>query len=155
MYIGALGWWASSIGQMLWDAMGALVVSRDGLRDADNANSLMSCLRKGIQEREVEQSCASAYQPLASLALVLAFLSVWWNPCLSPKIRRPNGRMIGLSDYYKLQLINIGARIAALYLLRHSTESPLDQQFLKASHAIMCVFTFAVSLSVMCSYLPC
>ena len=149
VYAGALSWWASFIGQMLWDAMGAMATSSDGLGEVNDVCSLMCCLRKGVQEQMVDQSCVEASQPLASLALVLGFLSIWWNPRLSSKLRGPKGRMVGLSDFYKLQFINMGIRSAALYLLQHRTTSPLDQQFAKASHAIMFVFTFAVSSNIL------
>ena len=144
--LGACGWWANFCGQIIWHTMGTLVAPSGGLRAVDGNASIMGCLGQAIDERQVEERCLGSGRPPASFALLLGLLSIWWNPCLKIKIKGTGGRMTGLGEYYKLQMLGLAVDTVALYILWDGTESRLEQQTMKALHAIMLAFTLAVCM---------
>ena len=144
--LGACGWWASFCGKIIWHTMGILATPSGGLRAVDGDFSIMGCLGQAIDERKVEEQCLSSGRPAASFALLLGFLFIWWNPCLKIKIKGTGGRMTGLSEYYKLQMLGLTISAMALSILWDNTTSLLEQQTIKALHAVMAAFTFAVCL---------
>ena len=144
VYLGTVGWWAGLIGGILWDALGTLTLASDGLRDSDETSSLLSCLQNSFWSRGVGQVCTDGIKPIASWAIAVSLLSFWWNPRLSTKIQGRGGRMVGLSEYYKLHGLSLATRFVVLYTLRGSTGSQLSPQSTKAIHAFMVVFSLVV-----------
>ena len=142
--LGAYGWWANVCGQIIWHTMGTLVVPSDGLIAPDHNTSFIGCLGQAIDERQVEEKCLLAGRPAASFAIVLGLLSVWWNPCLKIKIKGTGGRMVGLGEFYKLQMLGLVISSVALYMLWDRTASHLEQPTIRALHAVMLTFTLAV-----------
>ena len=145
--VGALGWWASLAGQVLWNVTGVLAESQglDGLRDTGTTRSIPRCLQQVLQDRRVDQDCVGLAGPYGSLALALGVLSIWWNPLLKEKINGRGGRMVGLSEYYKLQVIVLAAKLVAWFSLGGNAAADLSPSASKGAHAFALAFTMLVS----------
>lgn len=146
---GAIGWWASLIAQVFWNVVGALWQSQDsdGLHDTYPSTSVSTCLQHILRDRQVEQGCAGWASPCGSFALILAVSSIWWNPLLKEKAKRRHGRMVGLSEYYKVQLLTLVVKSAAWYGLQGNSAANLTPAAIKGAHAFALAFTTLVSCS--------
>ena len=147
--MGAIMWWTSLAGQMQWNLIGAVATGSelDGLREFNASTSLPDCLWQSLQTGEAKHECVELAGSLTGLAVILGLLSIWWNPCLSAKIKGKGGRMVGLSAFYNFQAVGNGLRLVQWYLLGHSTDLRLNGQITKALHAFMLVFNTLVRLN--------
>lgn len=145
---GSLGWWTSLAGQAAWNVMGAMVKPdyEDGLRAEETEATLSICSHQYMQFRVMTSECAALAAPIAGLALVLGVVSIWWNNRLSEKARLPGCRMVGLKDYYKLQVLVLMARIGAWVFLKDGYAAGLSLPALRAAHLFMLVFIAIVSI---------
>ena len=147
--LGAIAYWASVAGQLSWDIMGALSVA-EPLQDPDElfeSQSLLSCASHALQTRQVSSSCSTDLAPLAGLSLLAGLLSLWWNPKLRLKIERRSGRLVGLGDYYKVQLIVMVARCVFWAVLKDPSSSNLQESLPPTLHLFMILFITLVSNS--------
>lgn len=146
--VGWLSWWSSLALQVVWNIIGAMVGTddEDGLRAEATGATLPRCLRQYTQVRVVTSECATLAAPMAGLALSLGIVSIWWNNRLEEKWRRPGCRLVGLKDYYKLQLIVLMVRIGAWVSLKDGYDTDLSISALKAAHLFMLAFIAIVSL---------
>ncbi|MCJ1249952.1 hypothetical protein MMC30_007178 [Trapelia coarctata] len=146
VYAGALGWWAGLLGQILWNVLGA-VAKRDGeLREDTASESLRECLQRGLSVGWNATNCVESAQSLATVTLVSGLLSIWWNPCLATKLHGRPGRMVGLSEFYKLQGIVALSRLSVWYALGRSKDLQLDLSTFNAIHATMVALNLVVSV---------
>ena len=145
---GSLGWWSSIAGQAIWNIMGAMVKPDDfdGLRAEETGGTVSTCLRQYTQVREMTSACAALAAPIAGVALVLGVVSIWWNNRLSDRSRIPGCRLIGLKDYYKLQVVVLMARIGAWVSLKDGYDAGMSLPALRAAHLFMLGFLAIVSL---------
>ena len=143
VYAGAAGWWTSWTWQLMWNALGMLARPDNGLRDP-SVVFFSDCLRQIVQERHTEPVCVAEGEYMAVASLVLGLICIWWNPRLSYKIKGRKGRVVGWAEYYKLQIINLSARLAALYMLGDFGGFQLDHKIKTAGHAVVMVFTLVV-----------
>ena len=136
---GACGWWASLAGQVLWNIMGAmaLVDSEDGLRTEEIHVALPKCVLNGLQYGAVPLECEASTSPIAGLALILGVVSMWWNSRLSEKVRGSRPHLVGLKEYYKLQVLVLMARTGAWLFLQRGG---IGSEALRAAHLFMLVF---------------
>lgn len=144
MYTGAFGWWGGLLGQILWNVLGAVAKRDEELREEHVSGSLRECLQRGLNIGWNATNCVDSAQSLATLTLVSGFLSIWWNPCLAAKLHGRPGRMIGLSEFYKLQIILGLSRLLAWYALGRGKESHLDLSTFNAIHATMLALNLVV-----------
>lgn len=146
--LGAISWWASLIGQVIWNVVGAMSKSQvpDQLHDTYLSTSIATCLRRTWQDRQVDQGCAGLAWPCGSFALILAVLSIWWNPLLKQKATRRGGRMTGLSEYYKVQLLTLVVKFMAWYGLGGNAPVNLSLSAIRGAHAFALAFTISVSV---------
>ncbi|KKK14529.1 hypothetical protein P175DRAFT_0517573 [Aspergillus ochraceoroseus IBT 24754] len=143
VFTGALGYWASVAGQLSWDLTSALSV-QEPLRDPDDPqvlDSVAACLQQTILTHRIPAYCALDLAPYAGLSLVVGILSLWYNPKLRLRVEGRGGRFLGLSEYYKAQLIVLVVRCAFWGVLRDSSSSGLDPNLPPALHIFMAVFT--------------
>ncbi len=142
---GAWGWWGSLVGQILWNAMGGLAnhEHEDGLRAEDTEATLGHCITQFPLYRTMDPGCVAATTPIAELALLVGLASVWWNNRLSEKIQNPSCDMVGLREYYKLQVIVLVARVGAWYYLQ--APAGIDFAAVRAAHLFVLVFLIIVS----------
>lgn len=145
---GSLGWWSSLAGQAVWNIMGAMVNfdDEDGLRAEESGATLSTCLHQYTQVKVVTSECAAIAAPIAGLALILGVVSIWWNNRLSDKWRLRGCRLVGLKDYYKLQVVVLMARIAAWVILKDDHAAGLTLTARRAVHIFMLAFITIVSI---------
>jgi len=145
---GSCGWWSSVAGQAIWNLMGAMVKVEDeeGLRSEDIAVTLSTCIHQCLRYGAVDLGCAVSAAPIAGLALLVGAISMWWNNRLKEKIRGSGYRMVGLSDYYKLQLVVLVVRICSWAYLQHGAVAGLSVAALRAAHLFMLAFLAIVSI---------
>ncbi|MCJ1340549.1 hypothetical protein MMC09_005845 [Bachmanniomyces sp. S44760] len=116
--LGAISWWSSSALFVLWHVAGATTGAPTYIRHSRSFTSVASrCFQIGSGSE-----CVDFISPYVSLALVLAILSSWWNPCISEKLRIQRGRMVGLSEFYRLQFATVFVRVLAWLLLGRSSQ---------------------------------
>ncbi|KAI9758824.1 MAG: hypothetical protein M1835_000527, partial [Candelina submexicana] len=140
--VGALAWWASSVGQVLWNVMGATIRldDTDGLHAEDTEVKIRACLDQLLQRLATEKSCVSEITPVARICLLLGMVSIWWNNRLSEKVRGTGGRMVGLSEYYKLQIVVLATRVVAWWALQNAGRIGMSPVALKGAHGFMLTF---------------
>ncbi|KAJ5298582.1 L-serine dehydratase [Penicillium atrosanguineum] len=142
VYAGALGYWGSVGGQLAWDAMSTLTGPNFGHNDfLESMPSLLSCGRHAWEIRRIPNECSHDLASLAGLSLVAGCLSIWWNPKLRMKVNGKDGRFIGLSEYYKGQLVVLVARCVFWALLKDPSASGLKSDLPPALHMFMFMFT--------------
>lgn len=145
--VGEVAWYSSLLGQFMWHLMNALKASEvsDGLQDVESPTSMSNCLGQDLQNSYITPACAEVYSSNAGFAFCLGLLSVWWNPRLKEYSKPRRGRIIGMGEYYKLQVIFLAVRFAAWAVLAKTPSFDLDTQTTKGIHAFMLVFTALVS----------
>lgn len=148
VYAGAVAWWASLVGQLLWHTLGATAEISIAPSLEDDAGSLLQCFQQLTRIGRVSSTCSTRAYPIAAVSLLLGLLSIWWNPLQARKLHGVPGRMLGLREFYKLQGIVNVLRILSAYSLGED----LDRNTVKAAHAIMLVVNLVVCYS---SYLHC
>ena len=138
--LGAISWWSSSALFVLWHVAGATTGAPTYIRHSRSFTSVASrCFQIGSGSE-----CVDFISPYVSLALVLAILSSWWNPCISEKLRIQRGRMVGLSEFYRLQFATVFVRVLAWLLLGRSSQMlPGDIEYI-GLHAFLGGFNILV-----------
>jgi hypothetical protein len=144
-YSGAFAWWAALLGQVLWNTIGAMTRQGGGLKEEGRWDLVTNCLRRSPLDGWESTECLDSVQPLATAALGLGLVSLWWNPCAAAKLHGRPGRIVGLNEYWKLQLILNVVRLLAWYALRYGRISQFDTSTLNAIHAVMLAFNLVVS----------
>ena len=144
LYAGGLGWWVALGAQVLWHALGVIGQRNGALQKQTASQSLGKCLQASLSGQPKTLNCVDLAQPLATGGLVLAFVTIWWNPCVSRKLHGTAGRMVGLSEFYKLQGILNLVRLLVCYFLGSGRGFVVDTQTFKAAHAIMLGFNIVV-----------
>lgn len=147
VFVGAIAYWGSVVGQLSWDLMGVLDAA-EPLQGPDvflQGPFLLSCVSHALQTRRVPSPCSTDLAPLAGLSLLAGLLSLWWNPKLRMKVEGRPGRFVGLGDYYKVQLIVVVARCVFWAVLRDPSSSGLRENLPPTLHLFMMFFTVLVS----------
>ncbi|KAE8350041.1 Ima1 N-terminal domain-containing protein [Aspergillus coremiiformis] len=150
LFAGAISYWASVAGQLSWDLLGALAAD-ESLSDPDDllsSASIIPCIHRTLQMRQLPSLCSVDLAPYAGLSLVAGILSVWYNPKLRLKLEGRGGRFAGLGEYYQVQLIVMVMRCVFWALLRDPSSSGLQSHLPPALHTFMFIFT---ALSVLFS----
>ena len=123
-------------------------MKEDGLREVEGEFGLLQCLSHGYEQSSVPQTCLELTRPLALKAFLLSIASIWWNPCLSTKWTRPGGKLVGLGEYYKLQIFLTLVKAAALYALWGDSTVQMDPVNAKMAHAVMLALLTVVSILI-------
>lgn len=138
---GALGYWTSVAGQLLSDLMGTY-----DLWDAVSGNVQSPFIVSYLSYiKELASYIGYSSQDLAGIALIAGVLSIWWNPKVHHKVEGLNGRILGLNQYYKCQLIVMVTRFGIWALLKDT--SRMRPSLPPAIHAVMILFMIVVSIS--------
>lgn len=155
LFIGAVGWYTSIAGQILWDLGGALTIEgderEDGLRD-DASPSMSTCLAQSWISGRATFACSHQLDVVAGLALGLGFLSIWWNPRFKERLERGSGRILGLTEYYKLQFLFLVLRFGSYAALTRSPTYDFDAGTRRAMHSFMIMFTMIVCILELSAY---
>lgn len=146
---GAVAFWASVAGQLSWNAMGCLADTTsfsENQRLVHLSKTLLrSCLDQGVRYKRMQGECAISLQPYAGLALVLGVLSLWWNPKLRYKVDGKSGRISGVREYYRIQIVALVVRFVAWTVLQDPTITGLNPTLSPAIHIFVIIFTLIVS----------
>ena len=147
VFAGAIGYWGSVAGQLVWGLLGALDAGDAGLQDQDYllSQSWVSYAWQILQECQISRHCSADFAPYAGLSLVVGILSLWWNPKLRLKVEGRGGRFAGLGEYYQVQLIVIVVRCVFWAVLKDPSSSGLQPTMPPALHLFMFLFTVLVS----------
>ncbi len=93
--------------QLVWHGLGSQCIGTRMIRPTQ-------CL-----QRPVPTECVERVEQYMSWSLALGVLNVWWNPKWQHKLN-DEGRLVGLSAYYKLQLAVLVVRLGAwVWLAEH------------------------------------
>ncbi|KAJ5536888.1 hypothetical protein N7513_010074 [Penicillium frequentans] len=150
VYLGALGFWISILGQLAWDAIGVLTlypVQGDADMSTDTPMSLMSRAKQMIESRGIPHDCSFDLAPMAGIALVVGCLSIWWNPKLRMKVYGRPGRFSGLGEYYQLQLFSLVLRCVFWSLFKDPPASGIDPKGSFVGHVVMAGITILCVLA--------
>ncbi|EXJ77728.1 hypothetical protein A1O3_09957 [Capronia epimyces CBS 606.96] len=131
-----LGCFSSLAMQVVWHLYGSQVSGykpMPQLRPAD-------C----VTQRPLVSECLDMMKPLIGLSLNLALLSIWWNPKWQYRLSSQPGSLVGLKEYYLVQLALLGLRFSAWVVMFHA---PLDPKMRSMLHAC-----FAVAITVIAGW---
>ena len=145
--LGGLTWWGSVLAQGLWHVLGMMVMVQnwDGLMD-DEKPDMFGCLQQGIKSQSLDGYCSLYVSALLRGALILGLGSFWWNNQLLKKLQGTGGRLAGLMEYYKLQMVVVVVRGIAGWVLQDGGAFGLEPAAIRGGHAFMVLFLFLVSL---------
>lgn len=107
--VAGLAYFSSLGAQLLWHAMGS-----------QSVDSPASDFPAACTSRPVPRKCVETLEKPMKWSLVLGLISLWWNPKWLYKLK-DEGRLTGLSAYYRLQLIVLLLRFGGWIWL---TEGP-------------------------------
>ena len=147
VFLCGVAWFLSIIGQLAWDGTSLLLSKPEygELIDEDAAVSSSDCLNQLIRGVAISPGCSFLIGPVAPIALFLGVMSLWWNPRFQERLRKPGGRIVGMTEYYKLQAILLFARCLTWIYINGLPSQELDSQTTKGIHAGLLVFTILVS----------
>lgn len=141
---GAVVWCVSQVGQLFWNTRGAFATIQEVDLAEEFQYPLSACLWSSDQLYSTT-ACSELYDTIANIIMGLGLLSIWWNPRLKEKLRRENGRILGLQEFYKLQIIFLVVRTVSWAVLVRPQDYGLDARAAKAAHSFMLVFVVLVS----------
>lgn len=148
VFAGAIAYWVSLAAQLAWDVTGA--ISEKRLSDEvklDASSSLpvfRSCLTS-LKHASMPKECQTVMQSYAGFALMLGALAVWWNPKLSYKAEGRPGRLTGLREYYRIQIVVLVTRFAVWAFLQDDMIMDLNPSLGPIVHVFVGLFTVIVS----------
>ena len=148
VFCGGTAWVLSVAGQVAWDGLALLSYNVDNgeLLDESAASTRSECLHQVMRGLTTPKSCTALLEPVARIALLLAVLSLWWNPCLQERLTKIGGKIVGASEYYKLQAMLLVARCVAWVYISEAPAQQLNDQTTKAIHSGLLFFGVLVSL---------
>lgn len=137
------------MGQIGWNVVGAMTLRGSAWDDDQELPTpiMKLCVDQGLAQRRLDGYCSAALTPYAGLALLFGILSLWWNPRLRNRVEGRGGRLVGLDEYYKIQIFVLVARFVAWACLQDPSMSGLNPGVLPAVHMFMAVFTVIVGFT--------
>lgn len=110
--LGAVLSWASIVGQVAWNLICILEDQRRSFHKIRTALALrpVQCAAQVFKHCRTDLGCAAASAPVGFVAIILGFLSSWWNPKWQHKLERQEGRLVGLQRYYQVHMTVLLAR---------------------------------------------
>ena len=140
--IGSTIWYLAIASQLLWHGFGTLGYLEEGV--VGETPNIQQCFISAATSYQVNSGCAKAMYSPAGWMIILSFLTIWWNPVMR---RRWIDRAVGLSEFYKLQLILLFVRTGGWYVLGVDMETGFEHNVTKAIHSVMLAFNLVVSNS--------
>ena len=150
VYIGALAFWVSVSGQLAWNIMGSLVADNSTWKPAEKLSLplIQACIGSALEQRRMNAECYSALVTFARHSLFLGSLSLWWNPRLRHKVEGKAGRLTGMSEYYKIQIVVLVVRFVTWACSQDPSIIGLNSSLSQAIHIFTGMFTIIVSALV-------
>ncbi|KAG8527930.1 uncharacterized protein KY384_006846 [Bacidia gigantensis] len=147
IWIGGWAWTISWLVDILWHSLNLLPTADPYLEFGQSHGSLTECIKHTLAAHEVLPACLTkAGHGPAYNALFMGLLSVWWHPRRMEMLDKRYGTVVGLPNYYKLQVLALGARFATWYFATRAGQMDLDAQ--RSMHLFMIVFSLiAITIS--------
>ncbi|EGD93823.1 hypothetical protein TESG_01356 [Trichophyton tonsurans CBS 112818] len=148
---GAFSFWSSVAGQLVWDVV-AFASSAYELQEVEVASMSTSslgshCVSSSIRNLRIPGECATFLAPYAGLSLILGAFALWWNPKLRLKVEGHHGRLIGLREYYRIQIVALMVRFMAWAGLQDPAITSLHPQLNPSIHAFVAIFTLITTFA--------
>ena len=141
--MGAIGYFASIAGQLLWHAACATANPSHELEPI----GFLDCIQQCASEGQVAISCIYTTSRLTGLALLLGLLSIWWNPRWQHKLQGRDGRLCGLKDYYRAQMLLLAIRFGLWVWLQDPSTCGIPANMQRAVHSVSLVFEILAVVS--------
>ncbi|KAI9882068.1 MAG: hypothetical protein M1823_006189 [Watsoniomyces obsoletus] len=134
LFLGALAWWGSHLLQCIWHIQQMLTVSGELFV---GGGGRISFVNRVVQALAYIVEDGLDGKNLIRGTFILGGMSVWWNNRLMGRLRRSDGRLEGLKEYYKLQVMVWLMRVVALWVLGNpSWKWSIETTALKGAHAL-------------------
>lgn len=147
--LAGVAWAVSWVLQISWHVLGTMDLMDGGDGDGlveEQPSSWMQCVYSAKATGETPSACFDRVSTeLVPTVLWIGLLAAWWHPRLQEKLDKPFAHIIGLADYYKLQVVSMGARWGCWYWVTH--RSPAEPRTYHAVHLFMTLFNLLVILS--------
>lgn len=151
MYSGAVAFWASITGQLIWDIASFMsaenLSSGLGLDLPIEESIIKSCISQALEHSQMSVECGTTAQAYAGVSLLLGALGVWWNPKLRHKVNGKTGCLTGLHGYYQIQIVVLAVRFVAWTFLQDFSITDLNPHIVPAIHVLVAIVTVVVSSS--------
>ena len=134
--LAGISWALSWTGQILWSVITLLVVDPNSWGGKYATNFFEPAKHKN--HSLVVSELDNVFLQTAGYTLLLAAASIWWNPMLKKRLSRRGGRIVGISEYYRLQLLSLAVRAGAWYWIFQSNPNIESQ---RAIHSFMLIFS--------------
>ena len=85
------------------------------------SNTVLSCSWTYARTRHVLIGCIRPFSDLAGLGLLFGLVSIWWNPQWQYKLQENDGRLRGLTRYYRVQALGLLVRFG-VWVVSHDFE---------------------------------
>lgn len=148
--VAGIVWFSSLCGQILWNGLGLLITDDDVPwldHEALSVSPTIACFRTLLSTFAMPRSCSVLTNTRARPVLILGLLSLWWHPKLQEKLERKQGRVCGLAEYYKIQIISLVVRAAGSYWISTSGQFA-DSARLRGVHLFLGMLTILVNMIV-------
>ena len=147
--VGGIAWAVSWVLQISWHIMGMMNLMNgaegDGLVE-EQESSWKQCAYSAKATGQISPACFDRVSmELVPTILWIGLVVAWWHPRLQEKLDKPFAHVVGLADYYKLQVVSMGARWGCWYWVTH--RSPVEPRTYHAVHLFMTLFNLLVILS--------
>ena len=133
----------SILGQLAWNLISILEDPKTkSLQTAPKTVSpSLHCAAQLFTDLKAQSGCAAAFAPLSFSAIILGFLSSWWNPRWQHKLQGQEGRLTGLQEYYRMNTVVLLARLGFWTWARCSTAPSSTHYGQKVIHAVVMFMT--------------
>ncbi|KAK2749646.1 hypothetical protein FQN57_005868 [Myotisia sp. PD_48] len=142
---GALAFWASVTGQLACDFLESIILNYPETVSSLLPPAITRHLSEPIKHLNFSEDFAWL-QPCAGLSLVLGAFSLWWNPKLSLKVAGHHGRLVGLREYYRVQIVALMVRFMAWAGLQDPAITGLHPQLRPSIHLFVGIFTILATI---------
>ena len=122
-----LGHVASLASQLLWHALS----SQASPEHVVSGLSPRQCLYRW----PVPLDCTNYAASLLPVSLLIGLLCIWWNPRWQHRLTGKEGRLVGLRQYYLLQLAVMSLRFLAWAVIKHLPTMPACSPLV---HTVLC-----------------
>lgn len=129
----------------MWNIQGSLTTNPEEGLVEDDSPSTATCLQATWATMEVTSGCTIKFDYAVGIALGVSLVTLWWNPVLQQRlIRRRGERIIGRKNFFILQVMLLGFRVASFFLIK---TFDLASQVVKAINAFLMVIAASVCQS--------
>lgn len=91
----------------------------------------------------IPAQCTHYVASFLPVSLFIGLLCIWWNPKWQSKLQGKEGRLVGLSKYYQIQLALMGLRFFAWAVVQ---DLPSLRQNVNAVHTVLFVLLSTISV---------